>query len=223
MQKLVEGIHHFQDRIFRPYQEFFARLATGQSPEALFITCSDSRIDPNLLTQTAPGELFIARNAGNIVPPYGAVHGGEAATIEYAVAVLKVRDLIVCGHSDCGAMKALVDPHGCSGLPAVAKWLEHAEATRRILATSYPELKRPEELLEAAVQENVLVQLEHLRTHPSVAAALARGELHLHAWIYQIDAGAVFAYDPAREQFEPLGTTRGLVRPPARGTKRLVS
>ena len=104
MQKLLEGLHHFQQNIFSSQRELFERLAKGQSPETLFITCSDSRINPNLLTQTQPGELFILRNAGNIIPPYGAANGGEGATIEYAVAVLGVKDIIVCGHAHCGAM-----------------------------------------------------------------------------------------------------------------------
>jgi carbonic anhydrase len=209
MQKLVDGVHSFQAKVFRPYQDFFTRLANGQSPEALFITCSDSRIDPNLLTQTRPGDLFIVRNAGNIVPPYGAVHGGEAATIEYAVTVLGVRDIVICGHSDCGAMRALVDPDSCVELPALRKWLEHAETTQRILRTKYSGLAGSERL-ETAIQENVLAQLEHLRTHPAVAAALARREIHLHGWIYRIDSGDVFAFDPVTGQFEPIvGGPRG--------------
>ena len=110
MQKLIHGLHHFQTALFGSQRELFERLAEGQSPEVLFITCSDSRINPNLLTQTEPGELFILRNAGNIVPPYGAVQGGEAATIEFAVAGLGVKDIIVCGHSHCGAMKGLLEP-----------------------------------------------------------------------------------------------------------------
>ena len=203
MQKLVRGVHEFQRHVFRSQEEFFARLAHGQRPEALFVTCSDSRINPNLLTQTAPGDLFILRNAGNIVPAYGTHYGGEAATIEYAIAVLRIRDIIVCGHSDCGAMKALVDPASVADLPAVRRWLEHAETTRRILKEKYADLS-PTSFLEAAVQENVLVQLENLRTHPFVAAALAKKELHLHGWIYRLATGEVLAYEPDREQFVPL-------------------
>lgn len=110
MQKLIEGLHQFQNSVFGTQRELFERLAHGQTPETLFITCSDSRINPNLLTQTEPGELFILRNAGNIVPPYSTSQGGEAATIEFAVAGLNVRDIIICGHSHCGAMKGLLDP-----------------------------------------------------------------------------------------------------------------
>ena len=208
MQKLVQGVHEFQRKFFRSHEDFFARLATGQRPEALFVTCSDSRINPNLLTQTAPGDLFILRNAGNLVPPYGALFGGEAATIEYAVAALGIRDVIVCGHSDCGAMKALVDPAAAREMPAVARWLDQAETTRRILKEKYSELSASA-LVEAAVQENVLVQLENLRTHPSIAAALAKKDLHLHGWVYRIATGDVLAYEPDREQFVPLMRREG--------------
>lgn len=200
MQKLLDGIHHFQDSIFRSQRELFEHLADGQQPEALFITCSDSRINPNLLTQTAPGELFILRNAGNIVPPYGAANGGEGATIEFAVTGLKVTDIIICGHSHCGAMKGLLDPSTLSDLPAMANWLTHAEATRRIVREKYGD-RSGQALLTTTIEENVLVQIENLRTHPSVASALARGMLKLHAWVYKIETGEVFAYDPERGQF----------------------
>ena len=203
MQKLVDGIHHFQANVFSSEPEFYARLAEGQSPETLFITCSDSRINPNLITQTRPGELFILRNAGNIVPPYGAANGGEGATIEYAVAALGVKDIIVCGHSHCGAMKGLLDPTGLDELPAVRSWLGHAETTRRVIRENYKHLSG-QALVTATVQENVLAQLENLRTHPSVAALIARGALHLHGWVYKIETGQVFAYDPKNGQFETL-------------------
>ncbi|MFN3648716.1 MAG: carbonic anhydrase [Armatimonadota bacterium] len=203
MQKLIQGLHHFQSRIFTSQRELFERLAKGQSPETLFITCSDSRINPNLLTQTDPGELFILRNAGNIVPPHGAANGGEAATIEFAVAALGVRDIIVCGHSHCGAMKGLLHPESLEELPAVKSWLSHAEATRRIARQNYSHLEG-NALLTATIEENVLIQIENLRTLPSVAAGLSRGELNLHAWVYKIETGEVFAYDPAQEQFLPL-------------------
>jgi carbonic anhydrase len=208
MQKLVEGIHHFQHSIFRQQQELFKRLAEGQSPEALFITCSDSRINPNLLTQTDPGELFILRNAGNIVPPYGAVFGGEAATIEYAVSIVGVKDIIVCGHSLCGAMGALLEPESVQQAPAIAAWLNHAEATRRIMHENYAHLEGAK-LRTATVEENVLVQLENLRTHPCVAAGLSRGSLKVHGWVYKIETGQVFAFDPQAQQYVSLETLFG--------------
>ena len=218
MQKLLQGIHHFQDNVFSSQRELFERLAEGQHPDALFITCSDSRISPNLITQTEPGELFIIRNAGNIVPPYGAANGGEGATIEFAVVGLGIQHIIVCGHSHCGAMKGLLHPESLTGMPMMAAWLGHAEATRRIARQKYED--RPAEaLLNVAIQENVLVQLENLRTHPAVAAALAGGKLKLHAWVYKIETGQVFAYDPERGQFAPLtGISPAPVPPPARLT-----
>ncbi len=207
MQKLVDGIHEFQETLFTPQKKLFERLAQGQQPLALFITCSDSRIDPSLLTQTQPGELFIMRNAGNIVPPYGAVLGGEAATIEFAISVLKIKDVIVCGHSHCGAMNGLLHPEAVGELPAVRAWLKHAEATSRIMKENYTHITEEAPRLTATVEENVLVQLENLRTHPSVAATLARGDLKLHGWVYKFETGQVFAYDAGSGQFLPVEET----------------
>lgn len=214
MEKLLAGIHHFKSSVFRSQSELFTRLSQGQSPDALLITCSDSRIVPNLITQTAPGDLFILRNAGNIVPPYCASGGGEAATIEFAVAALGVEDVIVCGHTLCGAMKGLLDPSKLTDLPLVLRWLELAEATRRIVVQKYSQ-HAPEELLQIAIEENVLVQLENLRTHPAIAAALAQDRLRLHGWVYEIETGQVFAYDGETEQFEPISTGAPKVPPPA--------
>ncbi len=205
MQKLVSGVHHFQENVFRQKQALFHRLAHGQQPLALFVTCSDSRIDPCLLTQTQPGELFILRNAGNIVPPYGQMTGGEAATIEYAVCVLKVKDIIVCGHSHCGAMDGLLHPEQLGELPAVRQWLTHAESTARIIKENYQHITEAVPRLTATVEENVLVQLEHLRTYPPIAAALARDELKLHGWVYEFETGQVFEYDPRQRQYQVVG------------------
>ncbi len=200
MQKLLAGIHEFQATLFSSQRELFERLANGQTPETLFITCSDSRINPNLVTQTQPGDLFILRNAGNIIPPHGAANGGEGATVEFAVAGLGVRDIIICGHSHCGAIKGLLDQDSLKDLPAVRSWLSHAEATRLIMRTKYTD-RTGSAQLTTAVEENVLVQLENLRTHPTVAAGLAQGMLKLHGWVYKIETGEVFAYDPKFGQF----------------------
>lgn len=200
MQKLIQGIHAFRNEDFRPLQGLFEELAKGQNPETLFITCSDSRIDPNLLTRSKPGDLFILRNAGNIVPAHGAPQSGEAATVEFAVAALGVKDVIVCGHTHCGAMKGLLDPGLISSLPAVSSWLSHAETARRIVKDNYGHLNG-ERLLTATVEENVLVQLENLKTLPAVASRLVRGDLHLHGWVYKIESGEVFAFDSASGQF----------------------
>lgn len=211
MQKLVDGIHEFRQSSFSADQKLFQNLVEGQSPLALFITCSDSRIDPNRLTQTKPGELFILRTAGNIVPPYGAVHGGEAATIEYAVAAPKIQDLIICGHSHCGAMSGLLNPEAVEKMPAVRAYLDHAEATRRIVDENYDHLTDPTKRLTLTVEENVLVQLENLKTHPSVAAALGRNQLKIHGWVYKFETGEVFAFNPEKNQFLPIQD----VAPPA--------
>lgn len=208
MKKLITGIHHFQSQVFESHRELFERLSKGQSPESLFITCSDSRINPNLITQTNPGDLFILRNAGNIIPPFGAANGGEGGTIEFAVAALGVTDIIICGHSHCGAVKGLLKPEQLKDLPAVAAWLSHAQATTRIMKENYADQGLSEdELINVAVQENVLVQIENLKTHPSVAARLARGEINLHAWTYKIETGEVFAYNQQSGQFAPLSET----------------
>jgi carbonic anhydrase len=205
VQQLVAGVHRFRHGVFRQQQELFERLSHGQDPQTLFITCSDSRIDPNLITHTAPGDMFVLRNAGNLIPAFGGAAGGEVATIEYAVTGLEVRDIVVCGHAHCGAMKALLNAQSLAEMPAVAEWLKHAEATRRIIRSKYSHLTG-EQLLDAAIEENVLMQLENLQTHPSVAVALADDKLKLHAWVYDIASGEVFAYDEEAEQFMPLGS-----------------
>ena len=209
MQKLVDGIHNFQRGVFGSQRAYFEKLVAGQHPMAMIITCSDSRISPNLITQTEPGDLFILRNAGKIVPPHGAGNGGgEAATIEFAVSVLKVPDVIVCGHSHCGAMKALLGPTAAlEDMPATKAWLGNAEATRRIMREKYQHLEGNPQLT-ACVQENVLVQLENLRTHPVIAVGLASGSLNLHGWVYKFETGEVFAFDPNVGQFAPLSHIR---------------
>ncbi len=213
MQKLVDGIHRYQKDVFFSQQRFFQRLVDGQQPLALFITCSDSRVDPSMLTQTKPGELFIMRNAGNIVPPYGTATSGEAATIEYAVGVLGVRDIVVCGHSHCGAMNALLDPQQSADFPAVRTWLAHADATARIVRENYGHLDDPVARLTVTVEENVLVQLENLRTHPTVLAALGRREVNLHGWVYKFESGQVFAFSGASGQFESLDDAGSQIHP----------
>ena len=215
MQKLIKGIHQFQTESFLPLQGLFEQLAKGQEPETLFITCSDSRIDPSLLTNARPGDLFILRNAGNIIPPHGAANGGEAATIEFAVAALGVKDIIVCGHSHCGAMRGLLQPEQVATLPTVASWLSHAETTRRIIRENYAHLEG-DRLLTATVEENVLVQLENLRTLPAVGARLVRGDLHLHGWVYKIETGEVFAYDVGAGQFVKLAEYQSPIDPGVR-------
>ncbi len=204
MEKLISGIHKFQADVFSPNQEFFHRLVDAQNPQALFITCSDSRMVPDLICQTSPGDLFVLRNAGNIIPPYSpGAPSGEAATIEYAIRGLGIRHIVVCGHTRCGAMQAVADPLATANMPRVRQWLDHAQAGAEIVCTCYGHLIG-EARAKVLVQENVLIQIEHLRTHPAVAAALASGELKLHAWVYKMETGEVFSYDPEGGQFSPL-------------------
>jgi len=200
MDKVLKGLVTFQKEVFAKKKTLFASLSKQQRPSVLFITCSDSRIDPSLLTQTDPGELFIIRNAGNLIPTYGAAIGGSTATIEYGVSVLQVKDIIVCGHTDCGAMKALLHPEKLEELPAVKAWLQHAQTTMRMVKDHCGHLKG-DELFAATIRENVLVQLDHLKTHPAVATRLRRGDLRLHGWVYSIGTGEVWVYDHEKKEF----------------------
>lgn len=204
--RLTAGVAAFQENVYPKRDEEFAALAEGQQPLALFITCSDSRIDPNLLTQTKPGELFVLRNAGNLVPPLQASGGGEAATIEYAVRVLKVPQVIICGHSHCGAMQAAMAPETAAHLQHVKEWIELAAA-----ATSAAEGLTSDaddaERLSRIIQGNVLTQLEHLRSYPCVADALAGGTVRLRGWVYEFETGQVFEYDAESRKFIPLTTS----------------
>lgn len=201
MEQLIKGLHEFQTHYFSTHREMFARLSLGQHPRVLFITCSDSRINPHLITQTEPGELFIMRNVGNIIPPYGATNGSEAAAIEYAIQALGIENIILCGHSDCGAIKGLLQlGQLAEQMPLVYDWLKHAEATRQVIKENYKELEGAS-LVNVAIQENVLTQIENLRTYLAIRAKLRAGKIHIHAWIYQIETGKVFAYSPSDGQF----------------------
>lgn len=202
MKKLLRGLHKFQSEIQPARKRFFEELAKGQNPDAIFITCSDSRVDPSLITQTQPGQLFTIRNAGNIVPAAGFA-SGEEASIEYGINVLKIKDIVVCGHSHCGAMQGLLKPETLAQLPSVADWLQHAAETKRILDTNYRE-QDFECVVNITVQENVLVQLEHVRGLPCVQEALKHGQVALHAWTYKIETGVIYSYDPEAEEFTPL-------------------
>jgi len=203
MSKLESGIVRFKTEVYSGKKELFRKLASGQNPEALFITCSDSRIDPNLLVQAEPGELFICRNAGNIVPPHSNVTGGVTATIEYAVAVLKVEHIIICGHSGCGALSGVMNPALVEDLHHVSQWLSFSQAAKQIVLEKYPDLSDAEKLT-MLIEENVLLQLQHLKTHPQVAAKYATGKVKLHAWTYDIGLGEVKSYDEKIDRFLPV-------------------
>ncbi|HTV03815.1 MAG TPA: carbonic anhydrase [Acidobacteriaceae bacterium] len=194
VEKLVEGISRFQHDVYPKEKDFFERLAMGQRPDTLFITCADSRINPHLLTQSKPGELFICRVIGNIVPPYPGAIGGISATVEYAAAVLRVPEIIVCGHTDCGVMKAALHPEEVRKYPSIAAWLRYVRVEDRQANPT------PEYLL-AMAERNVRAQLENLRTHPSVAVRLKEGNLTLHGWVYHIGPGKVTAWDEASREF----------------------
>ena len=199
MEKVISGLVQFKSSSFEDRKELFAELANGQSPEVLFITCADSRIDPNLVTQTEPGDLFIIRNAGNIVPPHTRVSGGVTASIEYAVAVLGIKHIVVCGHSDCGAMKGALNISALADLPHVQNWLDHSRAAVEIVKAKYGQASASE--LDAVTKQNVLLQLDHLQTHPTVAAKLGTGEIDMHGWVYDIEHGNVAAYDDTQREF----------------------
>ncbi|URD48075.1 carbonic anhydrase [Chroococcidiopsis sp. CCNUC1] len=205
MQDMVKGVEKFRINYFCSHQEMFGRLAQGQAPQVLFITCSDSRIDPNLITQTQPGELFVIRNVGNIIPPFGTTNFTEAAAIEYAIQALGIKDIIICGHSHCGAMKGLLQLGSLAQeMPLVYEWLHHyAAATRRLVQDNYQEYEG-EELLSLTVKENVLTQIENLETYPVIRSRLRSGQLFLHAWVYEIESGNVIAYNANLGQFVPI-------------------
>ena len=205
MPDLLQRISSFRGDVFPGHAALYRKLAReGQQPQALMISCADSRVLPEAFTRSGPGELFVCRNAGNIVPPFATANGGVSSAIEYAVVALGVRDVIVCGHSDCGAMKGLCCPHLLEPMPNVAAWLRHSHAARSIVAHSYPDTLSEADRVRALALENVLVQLDHLRTHPSVAARLASGDLTLHGWFFDIGTGGLLAYDgEARTFVEP--------------------
>ncbi|HEY4234086.1 MAG TPA: carbonic anhydrase [Lacipirellulaceae bacterium] len=203
MEEIIAGVRAFQRDVYPQYRERFAELATGQSPQAMVITCSDSRVDPFLLTQSEPGQLFVLRNAGNIVPEHDGFVGGVTATIEFAVVQLRVPNIIICGHAGCGAVAGLLHPEKIRHLPEVTNWLHHAARARKRVAESGG-LEAPD-AMERAVEANVVVQLENLRTHPCVAEALDEGRIALHGWVYDFITGSVLAYKHREQVFAPLG------------------
>ncbi len=203
MPKFAAGVVRFQAEVFPGKKDLFEKLSHGQAPEALFITCSDSRIETSMITQSEPGELFICRNAGNIVPPHTHHTGGMTASIEFAVAALQVPHIVICGHTECGAMKGAMDPQQTDGLPHVKEWLGYCRAAVEIVNELGGDLSEAERM-RMLLEQNVILQLQHLRTHPSVAARLAKGDLTLHGWVYDIKSGEVTAYDEPNNRFLPV-------------------
>ena len=200
MPQFAAGVVRFQNTVYPEKRELFERLSEGQSPEALFITCSDSRIETAMITQTEPGELFICRNAGNIVPPHTNHTGGMTASIEFSVSVLNVPHIVVCGHTECGAMKGAMNPEGLDGLPHVREWLGYSRAAMEAVNAMAPDADE-DERMRLLLEQNVVLQLQHLKPHPSVAARLAKGDLTLHGWVYDIKTGGVVAWDEAENKF----------------------
>ena len=200
---MVNGVAKFQQEVFPEQQATFKRLEHQQHPIATFFTCADSRILPAMMLQHGPGEVFTERTPGNIVPKYSDHVGGVTASMEFAVKVLHVPLIIICGHTDCGVMKALLAPEQITGMPALQSWMRHAlDARERLLRQN--ESSSKEEKLRLLTEYNVLAQMDNLRGHPAVEAALANGELEVHGWVYDIGRGSVSAADPKTGQFRPL-------------------
>jgi len=204
MKRLIDGHKRFLKEVFPERRSHFHLLSEGQSPEWLFITCSDSRVVPDMVLGTEPGDLFITRNAGNVVPLTAQDVDGCTATIEYAVNVLKVKDAILCGHSDCGALKAALDRTALDGLPKAARWLQHVEsafAHRQPLNAADGESGE----LASLIRGNVVAQLFNLKAQPAVRQAMGEGRLRVHGWYYDILTGRIEEYDEEQRRFVPWG------------------
>jgi carbonic anhydrase len=205
LEELKAGIRRFRTEVYPQNQETYVKAASEpQTPHALIVTCADSRIDPELITQSRPGDLFVTRNVGNLVPAYGEMLGGVSAVIEYAVTALKVRHVVVCGHSDCGAMKGLLHPEALEKMPTVKSWLKNAHAALSVASSLAQNDEKPSTLMRRLTEENVLLQLQHLRTHPSVAGAMAREELTVSGWVYDIGKGEVRISENGSRVFETV-------------------
>jgi carbonic anhydrase len=205
LAELKAGIRRFRTEVYPEHEEIYRKAASEpQRPHALFVTCADSRIDPELITQSGPGNLFVTRNIGNMVPAYGEMLGGVSAVIEYAVTWLKVRHVVVCGHSDCGAMKGLLHPEAMTKMPTVQRWLRNADAALSVANSLAEHDEEPGELMRRLTEENVLLQLQHLRTHPSVAGAMAREDLTISGWVYDIGRGEVRISADGGRVFDPV-------------------
>jgi carbonic anhydrase len=203
---LIEGYSRFRHKIFPQHSQLFEKLAAGQKPQALFIACSDSRVMPEMVMQCDPGDLFPCRNAGNLVPPPTETTSGVAATIEYAIRVLNVPDAIICGHSDCGAMKGILHNENLDKLPMVKSWLQHAGPSSRWLRGAMEDAASWsfEQKLKMLTEANVIMQMQNLQAHPAVAEAVKNGHLKVHGWMYDIGSGAIRSFDPEAGIFHPL-------------------
>jgi carbonic anhydrase len=209
LNNLKAGIRRFRAEVYPAHAEMYEKaVSEPQHPSTLFVTCADSRIDLEMLTQSKPGELFVARNVGNLIPAYGEMLGGVSAVVEYAVSVLQVRHVVVCGHTDCGAMKALLKPESLNTMPTVKSWLTNAQAALSVANSLGKPDETPQERLKRLTEENVLLQMQHLRTHPSVAGAMAREELTISGWVYDIGSGEVRVSENGSRVFCPITVER---------------
>jgi carbonic anhydrase len=207
LEELKAGIRRFRTKVYPANEATYLKAAREpQRPHALIVTCADSRIDPELITQSGPGDLFMTRNVGNLVPAYGEMLGGVSAVIEYAVSALKVQHVVVCGHSDCGAMKGLLHPEALETMPTVKSWLKNAHAALSVANSLAERDEEPRDLMRRLTEENVLLQMQHLRTHPSVAGAMAREELTISGWVYDIGKGEVRISEDGGRKFVPVET-----------------
>jgi carbonic anhydrase len=204
VKRIIDGVLKFQREVFPSQKALFQQLSNSQRPQAMFIGCSDSRVVPELFMQQGPGDLFVVRNAGNIVPPHAVAPGGVSASIEYAVAVLGVPDIVICGHSGCGAMSAILSgSEQLKELPEVSRWLSFANAAAKVIAEQHA-AKDEQTKLDILVRENVLAQLANLLTHPVVANAVQSKEVRLHGWVFDIPTATVTTYDADAGEFVPL-------------------
>lgn len=205
LERLKAGIRRFQTGIYPEMAEMYQKaVSEPQEPHTFFVACADSRIDPELITQSKPGELFVLRNIGNLIPAYGEMMGGVSAVVEYAVSLLKVKHIVVCGHADCGAMKGLLAPDSVTTMPAVQNWLKNAAAAMGVAEALGEEHEDRPTLMRRVTEQNVLLQIQHLRTHPSVAAAMARDELTISGWVYEIGTAEVRIWDEGAKGFVPV-------------------
>jgi carbonic anhydrase len=205
LEKLKQGVRRFQAEVHAENAADYHKAATTpQQPHTLIVACADSRVDVEAITSSGPGEVFVTRNIGNMVPGYGEMMGGVSAVIEYAVSALKVHHIVICGHSDCGAMKALLHPESTAGMPTVKSWLTNGQAALTVASTLGHPDDRPSERMRRLTEENVLMQLAHLKTHPSVAGAMAREQLTVSGWIFEIGTGEVRIAEDGSREFIPV-------------------
>lgn len=205
MQRLIDGYTRFRSEVFPQNQSLFQQLANTQKPEVLFISCSDSRVMPEMILQNRPGEIFSIRNAGNLVPRHDMEHGGVSASVEYAVTGLKVNDIVVCGHSGCGAMKEILERAHVDDMPLVQSWLRHAGPSSQWLSNLLNDtVTSTADKNRLLIEANVIAQMTHLAQHPSVVAERETREVNIHGWVFDIASGEIHSFNAETGKFEPI-------------------